>query len=52
MDGKGGSRAALLWSALNRMVLTCSGVRVVSVNPYKGVEYEMRYDFKIINLVL
>ena len=44
MGGKGGFRAALLWSALSNMVLACRGIKVVSVNPWKEVEYDMKYD--------
>ena len=44
MGGKGGFRAALLQSALSKMVLACKGVKVVSVNPWKEEEYDRKHD--------
>ena len=50
MGSKGGSRAALLWSAQNNTVLTCRGVKIVSAKPYKSIEYEVKYSFEVANL--
>ena len=50
MGGKGGSRAASLWSTQNNTVLTCRGVKIVSAKPYKSIEYEAKYSFEVSNL--
>ena len=50
MGSKGGSEAAHLWSALNKMVLACRVVTVVSVKPCTKVEHGMKCNFKEIDL--